>query len=111
MTVPAFSFLWGRHDEVFHHKRRYTARELKEYLLMQVYGKNKLHQFFIFPLVLLWRSIKDISMFQESLKQTLEGAGILNTILIILYSIEALLIRFTYFPLASPCVATRGDNE
>jgi len=28
ITVPAFGFLWSRHDERHHHRRRYTRREL-----------------------------------------------------------------------------------
>ena len=28
LTVPAFRFLWSRHDEVAHHKRRYTRANL-----------------------------------------------------------------------------------
>lgn len=27
-TVPAFQFLWSRHDDMNHHKRRYTKRHL-----------------------------------------------------------------------------------
>jgi SAM-dependent methyltransferase len=30
MTVPAFQFLWSRHDEEHHHKRRYTASSLQQ---------------------------------------------------------------------------------
>lgn len=30
ITVPAFMFLWSRHDIAHHHQRRYTARELRE---------------------------------------------------------------------------------
>ena len=29
ITVPAFPFMWSAHDEVNHHKRRYTRRTLK----------------------------------------------------------------------------------
>ena len=29
VAVPAFMFLWGKQDEVSHHKRRYTARTLR----------------------------------------------------------------------------------
>lgn len=28
VTVPAFMFLWGRHDQANHHKRRYTRAQL-----------------------------------------------------------------------------------
>lgn len=31
-SVPAFSFLWSRHDEVNHHKRRYTRKEISKVL-------------------------------------------------------------------------------
>src|SRR5262249_28304265 len=30
VTVPAFMFLWGPSDELSHHKRRYTERELRD---------------------------------------------------------------------------------
>lgn len=29
ITVPAYPFLWSRHDELHHHKRRYVARGLR----------------------------------------------------------------------------------
>jgi SAM-dependent methyltransferase len=29
VTVPAYRWLWSRHDEFLHHKRRYTSAELK----------------------------------------------------------------------------------
>ncbi len=29
-SVPAFRFLWSMHDEVNHHKRRYTIKEIRE---------------------------------------------------------------------------------
>jgi SAM-dependent methyltransferase len=32
VAVPAFMFLWGRQDEVSHHRRRYTARSLRRAL-------------------------------------------------------------------------------
>jgi SAM-dependent methyltransferase len=32
VAVPAFAFLWGKQDEVSHHRRRYTARSLREAL-------------------------------------------------------------------------------
>lgn len=30
ITVPAFQWLWGPHDEAHHHKRRYNADQLKQ---------------------------------------------------------------------------------
>lgn len=31
-TVPAYQFLWSHHDDVNHHRRRYTVQMLKEHL-------------------------------------------------------------------------------
>ncbi len=33
VTVPAYGWLWTRHDEVLGHRRRYTARQLRHRLL------------------------------------------------------------------------------
>jgi len=33
ITVPAYRWLWSRHDEIHMHKRRYTRQQLKELLL------------------------------------------------------------------------------
>lgn len=30
LTVPAHTWLWSRHDEALHHKRRYTGKDLRE---------------------------------------------------------------------------------
>jgi len=30
VTVPAYRWLWSAHDEFLHHKRRYSAAELRE---------------------------------------------------------------------------------
>jgi SAM-dependent methyltransferase len=32
LFVPAFMFLWGVQDDISHHRRRYTLRELKQHL-------------------------------------------------------------------------------
>jgi SAM-dependent methyltransferase len=32
-TVPAYKWLWGPHDEIYHHVRRYTLTSLRESLL------------------------------------------------------------------------------
>jgi len=33
ITVPAYNFLWSAHDEIHHHKRRYTRKQLEELIL------------------------------------------------------------------------------
>lgn len=60
VTVPAFMFLWSKHDEVNHHFRRYTRPQLLR--LFRKEGKLIFHSYFNFwlffiiaPLRLLFR--------------------------------------------------------
>jgi len=57
LTVPAYSFLWGAHDEINDHKRRYVADELKNKVEKTGFTVGKLTYFntFLFPFVLLAR--------------------------------------------------------
>jgi len=33
VTVPAYKWLWGPHDEIYHHRRRYTLSQLRAALI------------------------------------------------------------------------------
>lgn len=70
LTVPAFMWLWSRHDEIFGHKRRYTKGELVQKVekagFEVLFASYKV--MFLFPVVaLFWlierRSSKHISKF------------------------------------------------
>ncbi len=71
ITVPAYQFLWSSHDELHHHKRRYTARYLKNILENNGWEVDYISYFntFLFPLALIDRikqkifpSSKDIEL-------------------------------------------------
>jgi len=57
LTVPAYDFLWGAHDEVNYHKRRYVGNELKDKVEKTGFAVEKLTYFntFLFPFVFLAR--------------------------------------------------------
>jgi len=57
LTVPAYGFLWGAHDEVNHHKRRYVANELNARVEKAGFAVQRLTYFntFLFPFILLAR--------------------------------------------------------
>ncbi|MFK8105384.1 MAG: methyltransferase domain-containing protein [Saprospiraceae bacterium] len=46
VTVPAFMFLWSAHDEVNHHYRRYTKKQLKQ--LFEQDSQMVFHSYFNF---------------------------------------------------------------
>lgn len=60
ITVPAYQFLWTRHDELHHHKRRYTVGQLKKIIENNGWKVNYISYFnsFLFPLALMVR-LKD----------------------------------------------------
>jgi len=57
LTVPAFRFLWGPHDEEHHHHRRYQARELRSKLRTAGFEVTHLSYFntWLFPPIALVR--------------------------------------------------------
>ena len=52
-TVPAFPFLWSRHDELHHHKRRYRKNELITTLLAAGFEDLRVTYFntILFPMI------------------------------------------------------------
>jgi len=52
VTVPAYQWLWSRHDEVLHHKRRYTASQLRTKAAQAGFRIERLSYFntLLFPL-------------------------------------------------------------
>lgn len=54
ITVPAFPFLWSKHDEVHHHKRRYTKQSLDRALREAGFAPLEIGYFntLLFPLAL-----------------------------------------------------------
>jgi SAM-dependent methyltransferase len=57
ITVPAYQFLWTKHDEQHHHKRRYTAKKLRKIVENNGWKVNYISYFntFLFPLALVDR--------------------------------------------------------
>jgi SAM-dependent methyltransferase len=62
ITVPAFMFLWGPHDEAHHHQRRYRAKQLRGLLTNAGFGIEKLSYYntWLFPPAALVRLLRKI---------------------------------------------------
>jgi len=99
ITVPAFHFLWGNHDIIHDHKRRYTKQKLKKLGLSTDFTIKRLTytNFLIFLPVLLRRTIfKNISNKQNSdLKETTWS---INKFLQWTYKLEAVFLKKSDLP-------------
>lgn len=62
ITVPAYQFLWTRHDDIHHHKRRYTVTSLKQVVENNGWKIQYISYFntFLFPLALINRLVKKV---------------------------------------------------
>lgn len=99
ITVPAYKFLWGAHDEFLHHKRRYTISELKEKLELSNLYATKLSYFntLLFPLVAIIR-IKEKILKNSNSRGTETPLKSLNLVLQSIFGIERYILPFVNFP-------------
>lgn len=92
VTVPAYQWLWSRHDVVHHHKRRYTRTSLEAAILgagLQV-RKSGYFNTLLFPVAVARRVIARLT---GSEKPDDEMPGpLLNSALKSVFSSEALLV-------------------
>jgi hypothetical protein len=63
ITVPAYGFLWSEHDEALKHRRRYTAHELRNKLVLTGFEVVRTSYFIstlFFPILALriWQGLR-----------------------------------------------------
>ncbi len=94
VTVPAYRWMWGPHDEFLHHKRRYTARELRAKLDRAQLRSDKLTYFnmFLFPIAALVR-IKDRLLRSATSSGTATPPGPINAAFRRILGLESQLLR------------------
>jgi SAM-dependent methyltransferase len=114
MTVPAYDFLWSEHDEALGHKRRYSARELREKLNAAGFRVEKLS----YIITCLFFPIAVFRFLQNLLKPSTRPQtryivlpAILNRLLIYILGMETRLIRWMSLPagVSLVCVARKGN--
>ena len=62
LTVPAHRWLWSRHDEALHHKRRYTTKDLRRKIQDAGFALQEITHFVVpaIPFLLLQKIIRKI---------------------------------------------------
>ena len=106
LTVPAFQALWGPHDVMHHHKRRYRAAHLQDVARASglITEYISYYNLWLFPLVALVRLMQRFLPVkeQQALKLPVDG---LNTLLTKIFASEQRLIPRRTLPFGVSLVA------
>lgn len=99
LTVPAYPFLWSRHDQINHHKRRYTRAQLCQVVQQGGYRVHyvSFYNTLLFPIVLIVRSLNKLLRRQEGDDLTLPSPT-MNRILTEIFSVEGQFLPRFRFP-------------
>jgi SAM-dependent methyltransferase len=98
ITVPAFPFLWSRHDDTHHHKRRY----LKQNLIDVVKGAGFAINFVSYYNALLFPMVAGVRYIKKSMKNDTDDLGtppeLVNSLLRGLFSSERHVLGYLSLP-------------
>jgi SAM-dependent methyltransferase len=106
VTVPAYPFLWSEHDDLNHHKRRYTRKELRQRLTEAGFRVATLSYFniWLFPVVAAVRLLRKRSGGTGKSDFALPPQPV-NALLAWLFASERLLLRRTSLPFGVSLIA------
>lgn len=107
VTVPAFSFLWSRHDDENHHKRRYRKKDIQT--LAQSAGFRldyvSYFNFWLFLPVAAVRLIRKLLPYEEPWQDMRTPSPSINRLLERLFASERMLIGRGSFPFGVSLIA------
>jgi len=102
LTVPAYDFLYGRHDSFHSHFRRYSKGSMLQMAsrLGFTVQKASYFNFILFPVLLLARGIDFFLRREQSLGAGIPGRRV-NRLLYVLFGLERHLLRSFNLPFGS----------
>lgn len=111
ITVPAYPFLWSRHDELHHHKRRYVARDFRAVIEGAGYRVQYLSYFntWLFPLIAAARLAGAGSGHSGDL--TMPNRRLINALLEKIFASERLLLGRIALPFGVSLLALARNPE
>lgn len=100
ITVPAYQWLWSGHDVVAHHRRRYTARQLRSRLAEAGFAVSYLSYFntFLFPLIATKRLLSRISGWEGGSDMEAGTSPVASRVLRTVFGAERHLLRWFRLP-------------
>lgn len=107
VTVPAFSFLWTEHDELAHHKRRYTKLFLQNRLEESGFSVVRASYFntLLFCPILVIRILRKLFRLRKGSSDFFMVPDFFNKILASLFGAERFLLRLINLPFGVSIIA------
>lgn len=99
LTVPAYPWMWSKHDELLHHKRRYRKRELLAKVLAAGFAVERITHF-VMPAVPFRLARKALRLGREGTDDVILPRP-LNALLRGWLSLERTALRFMSLPFGS----------
>jgi SAM-dependent methyltransferase len=113
IAVPAFPSLWSAHDEMLHHKRRYTRTLLRRVVTEAGFVIDHISFFntFLFPAALVRRTVSRLAGQRQTNDLEIPPEAV-NAFLRGLFSAEGTVLRRGSFPfgLSLLCLATKAPR-
>lgn len=113
LTVPAFMFLWGSHDEINIHKKRYNIKEISNIIRRTGFKIEKLSyfNFLLFPVIFFIRVGKKLLKGKESKSDLKDYAYLINKVLEGIFSFERFLLKYWNLPFGGSilCIARKME--
>lgn len=112
ITVPAYQWMWGPHDEHLHHIRRYTATTLTQSLHESGYHVDRISYFntLLFPLAVAAR-LKDRVLTGKNATGVSTPAPIMNNLMRAVFSLESRMLSKVNLPFGVSLLAIATVND
>lgn len=107
-TVPAYDFLWSKHDEINHHFRRYNKQSFEKLLISAGYEVRLIsyYNFWLFPVAAIVRFAQKIfKKKDEGHDIKMPKSTLVNKLLCTIFSSEQYLLRCGSLPFGLSLIA------
>lgn len=106
-TVPAYMFLWSRHDDFNQHKRRYTRPQFRKALETAGFKVEFISYYntLLFPAVFGVRMLKKLLRLQDKTDMEILRRGFVNKLLLKLFAFERHLLKIAPLPFGVSIIA------
>lgn len=100
ITVPAYKWMWTDHDEVVHHKRRYTAQSLEDLFVSHGFIIEHITYFnsILFPPIALYRLISKFFAPRKKNTDFIPLPKFINSILTWIFVLEKPVLKYISLP-------------